>query len=312
MMRSPTVSVCIPAFGRPEFLRTAIESVLAQSFGDFELLVGDDSGDLESAVVSDPRIRYFRNATRLGMAGNWSALLDRARGRFVGLLMDDDELAPDFLETVVSRFADDPSLGVVFTNHYFRTEGALRKRKCALPEGRHDDFLLDLLRYRPVAVSATLMRHDVWEQVRPLPDVVTADVVLHVRAALHRWPFFYVDRPLMVYRVHPGQLSRQEEPFRDDEVRTWDSFSFDDPECEQLRRAYLAKALVSRAATHVKERQTREARLDIARARALDSRSLGTRGTIIRVLTRTPHLIAAAQFIHTHAVSKTDDVHSRS
>lgn len=110
--------------------------------------------------------------------------LERARGRFVGLLMDDDELVPDFLQAVVSRFAEDSSLGVVFTNHYFRANAVLREWRCGLPEGRYDDFLLPLLRYRPVAVSASLMRREVWEQVRSLPDMVTADVVLFVRAAL--------------------------------------------------------------------------------------------------------------------------------
>jgi glycosyltransferase involved in cell wall biosynthesis len=69
MTNAPTVSVCIPAFARPAFLRAAIESVLNQDFDDLELLVGDDSGGLESALVPDPRIRYFRNPTRLGMAG---------------------------------------------------------------------------------------------------------------------------------------------------------------------------------------------------------------------------------------------------
>lgn len=311
MTTAPAVSLCIPAFRRPDSLRTAIESVLAQSFHDFEVLVGDDSGDLESALVPDPRIRYFRNESRLGMARNWNALLDRAEGRLIGLLMDDDELAPDFLQAVVSRFREDSSLGVVFTNHYFRAGGALRERKCDLAEGRHEDFLLDLLRYRPVAVSAALMRREVWADVRPLPDVLTADVVLHVRAALRGWPFFYVDRPLMVYRLHPGQLSRQEELFRGDQVRAWESFSFDDPECERLRRRYLAEALVSRAATHVKNDRIRAARLDIAQARALDSGSFRVRRTIMRVLTRIPFLIPAARFLHSHVVSARDDARSR-
>jgi glycosyltransferase involved in cell wall biosynthesis len=297
MTKAPTVSVCVPAFARPAFLRAAIESVLNQDLDDLELLVGDDSGDLESALVSDPRIRYFRNPTRLGMAGNWNSLLDRARGRFVGLLMDDDELMPGFLRTVVSQFERDPSLGVVFTNHYFRDGGRLRERACGLAEGRYEDFLLPLLRYRPVAISASLVRRELWAGVRPLPDLLTADVVLQVRAALLGWPFFYVDRPLMAYRLHPGQLSRDEERFRDDDVHVWESFSFADPECERLRRRYVAEALVSRSATHVKNDRIEAAGLDLERARALDSTSLGARGTIIRILTRIPSLVPAARFL---------------
>ncbi len=79
-----TVSICIPAYARPKLLRAAMESVLTQERGDLELLIGDDSGDLEAVVTSfdDPRVRYRRNASRLGMAGNWTALLDKRARSF--------------------------------------------------------------------------------------------------------------------------------------------------------------------------------------------------------------------------------------
>src|SRR2546425_3765166 len=119
MNYSCQVSICIPAYGRPEELGVAIESVLSQDFEELEVVVGDDSGDLEPVVnrFGDPRVRYLRNPRRLGMAGNWNAVLDRADGRLLGLLMDDDRLLPGFVRSTVSQFEEDPSLGVVFTNH---------------------------------------------------------------------------------------------------------------------------------------------------------------------------------------------------
>src|SRR3954451_10064879 len=117
----PLVSVLIPTYARPHFLRQAIASVLGQTYTRFELLVGDDGaqGGEVVAAFGDDRVRYLKNARRLGMAQNWQALLDAAQGEILGLLMDDDRWAPDFLESCVDVLVADPEVGVVFTNHSF-------------------------------------------------------------------------------------------------------------------------------------------------------------------------------------------------
>jgi glycosyltransferase involved in cell wall biosynthesis len=289
---APRVSICVPAYARPTELRMAIESVVRQDFDDLEVIVGDDSGDLGGTVeaVGDPRIHYHRNPRRLGMAGNWTAVLDRARGELIGLLMDDDRVMPGYLRKVVSRFDEDHSLDVVFTNHYFDNGSHLEQRRCDLAPGRYEDFLLPYLKHRPVPVSATLMRGRVWQAIRPLPDLETSDVVMHVRAALAGYVFYYLDEPLMAYRSeHPDQLSARER-FRLDVVAAWELFEFDDPECERLRRHWLAEALVSRAAMRLKRRRPQEALTDLTRARSLDSAALGVRGQVLRYLARHPSL----------------------
>jgi glycosyltransferase involved in cell wall biosynthesis len=281
----PRVSLCIPAYGRPDTLGTAVQSVLVQDFDDFELVVSDDSGDLEPVVgqFDDSRIRYFRNETRLGMAGNWTAALDRARAELKGLLMDDDRLLPGFVRSVVSAFDSDPSLGLVFTDHYFDYGGELRRRHCTLPGGRYESFLQPLVEHMPVAVSACLMRREVWEEMRPLPDLLTADVYMHTQAALHGWPFYYLDEPLMAYRVHGGQLSRHAERFRNDRVKVWELFRFDDDApCEELRKSRLGRALVSRAAWRLRTGSYEDAKRDAERARSLGvaRASLRVRATV--------------------------------
>ena len=108
MMRAPstqpTVSVCIPHTGGPPF-REAVDSVLAQTFADFELLiVDDDSPDDTSAIASsyrDPRVRCLRNRQNLGPQGNWNRCLTEATGRYFKLLPQDDVLARDCLQREV-------------------------------------------------------------------------------------------------------------------------------------------------------------------------------------------------------------------
>lgn len=294
-MTQPTVSICIPAYARPAELRAAIESVVSQDFEDLEVVVRDDSGGLEPVVreVADARVRYFRNPVTLGMARNWNAVLDQARGTFVSLLMDDDRLLPGFVTSVLSVFQRDPTVQLVFTNHFFDDGTRLQERRCGLPEGRYGEFLPSYLEYMPVAVSAAMMRSDVWQQVRPLPDLKTADIVLHVRAALGGAVFYYLDRPLMIYGVHPGQLSAQEQ-FREDVVDAWELFEFENVRCEQLRRRLLATALTSRAAAHLKRGWPDHARADISRAAELDRRALGLRGWVVQYLAKHPSLVPTA------------------
>jgi len=108
---NPVVSVCIPTYKGASTIGAAIDSVLAQSFGDFELIVIDDgSPDETPAVVTartDRRLRLLRNPKNLGPEGNWNRCLELARGEYVKLLPHDDLLHPNCLERQVKVLADD-------------------------------------------------------------------------------------------------------------------------------------------------------------------------------------------------------------
>jgi glycosyltransferase involved in cell wall biosynthesis len=289
---SPLVSIGIPAYARPLELRRAIMSVLDQGVPNIEVVVGDDSGDLEPVVreIGDERVVYFRNSPRLGMAGNWNAVLDRSRGRYVGLLMDDDQLRPGFLSAVIERFAAAPDVGLVCTDHVFSDGERTWPRDCRLPQGRYDASVYTMLHERPAAVSATVIRSEVWQAIRPLPDLLTADLVMHVRIALAGYPIFYVDRPLMVYAVHPDQQSAASPRFRQDQVSAWEMFSFEDPQAEQLRRRRLARARVSVGAAQLRTGHIEEARLTFREASEFGLVPVGARGLALRLLAGQPEL----------------------
>ncbi|MDP3638093.1 MAG: glycosyltransferase family 2 protein [Azonexus sp.] len=107
----PKVSVCIPTYRGGPTIGASIESVLAQSLRDFELLVIDDcSPDDTAAIVasfSDSRIRYLRNEHNLGPAGNWNRCLKEARGQYFKLLPHDDLLHPQCLQRQVAILESD-------------------------------------------------------------------------------------------------------------------------------------------------------------------------------------------------------------
>lgn len=130
-VRSPVVTVAIPTYRGARHLGEAIESVLRQSFADFELLVIDDNSPDETAAVvsqfADPRLVYLRNARNLGPQGNWNRCLEVARGRYFKLLPHDDVLHPACLERQV---------GVLDADSDQRIALAFSARDVLGPDGR--------------------------------------------------------------------------------------------------------------------------------------------------------------------------------
>lgn len=109
----PLVSVCIPLYNAGAFIAATIDSVLRQTYPNWELIIADDmstDGSWEIVVAyRDPRIRCFRNPQRLGAEGNWNGVVSAAKGEYVKLLCHDDVLAPECLERQVAAFQMDSS-----------------------------------------------------------------------------------------------------------------------------------------------------------------------------------------------------------
>lgn len=104
--RAPLVSVCIPTYNGATYLPSAIQSVLSQSFRDFELVVVDNhSADDTREIVesfADPRIRYICHERTISLEDNWNFCLGTARGRYFKLLPHDDLLEPECLSEQVA------------------------------------------------------------------------------------------------------------------------------------------------------------------------------------------------------------------
>ena len=111
----------MPAYRRPELIGASIESVLAQSYSNWQLLVsenGPGGGEVEEAVrpyTGDPRIRYVATGANLGPAANWTRLLQAGTAKYFTVLQDDDVWDPGFLAARVSFLEQYPSCGYVFS-----------------------------------------------------------------------------------------------------------------------------------------------------------------------------------------------------
>jgi glycosyltransferase involved in cell wall biosynthesis len=117
---APAVSVCIPTYRGAAHIAETIESALAQTFADFELVIVDDASPDETGQVvaryRDARLRYVRSESNAGVEENWNRCLRFARGRYFKLLPHDDLIAPECLSRQVAVLeADrDERLALVF------------------------------------------------------------------------------------------------------------------------------------------------------------------------------------------------------
>lgn len=139
-MVQPKVSVLIPAYNQPEFFRAALESALAQEYGNIEILVGDDSTDdrvrkvIEPYLERYPHITYYPHGGSLGGygKGNMDFLLAKSTGEFINYLLHDDLLYPAKIRRMMEVFVRDmeEEVGFVTSERYaIDREGRIMRKR---------------------------------------------------------------------------------------------------------------------------------------------------------------------------------------
>jgi glycosyltransferase involved in cell wall biosynthesis len=114
---APCVSVVLPVYNVADYIGPAINSVLKQTFVDFELLVFDDCSTDETAAkiqaITDPRLRFFQNNQNLGRAGTDNAAIPHVRGEFIAKMDGDDLCHPERLARQVAYLKSHPEVNMV-------------------------------------------------------------------------------------------------------------------------------------------------------------------------------------------------------
>jgi glycosyltransferase involved in cell wall biosynthesis len=219
MADGPLVSIGIPTFRREAYLQEAIDSALAQDDPRIEVLVSDDGTSegirsvAERASAKDARVRYWRNLRTLGLAGNWNAIADGARGEFVVLIGDDDRLLPNFVSHLIGAAAE---ADVTFADHWWidgagkrlkdvTREQSRRYGRDGMPTGPVDAEAC--VWTNSVPACASLMRAEVLRRLRFREDLNTPEVELFARLASEGGRFVFVPGFVMEYRIHEGSIT---------------------------------------------------------------------------------------------------------
>src|SRR4051812_5127228 len=148
----PAITFAIPYYSNADYLLEAVASVRAQTIDDWELLVVDDAGPEPAGervdALGDQRVRYIRNTSNLGLAGNWNECIRLAGAPLVTLLHADDRLRPDYAVAMLAAARQAPEVAAVFTDAtIIGADGArarslpdLVKRFARRPRHNHDVF----------------------------------------------------------------------------------------------------------------------------------------------------------------------------
>jgi glycosyltransferase involved in cell wall biosynthesis len=207
---APRVSIVIPTYNRSTVVRRAIDSVFAQTFQDFEVVVVDDGStdDTRGALVGYPdRLRYIAQKNQ-GPAAARNHGMEQARGQFIGFLDSDDLYYPDNIEAHVRVFERNPAAGLVYSGSLIVDhEGNPIKEQRPDPRNR-GDVLERLILYNFITTSTVLMRKECFTAVGGMNTRLwfAEDLYYWLRIAA-KYPVDFAEQVLVRYQRSQIALS---------------------------------------------------------------------------------------------------------
>ncbi len=217
MSESPRVSVIVPAYNAADHIGEALESVIAQTIADWEVVVCDDgSSDGTAAIASafGDRVRVVRNARNEGLAAARNRAISESRGRLLALLDADDFWLPHYLERQLQLLDACPqreTVGIVSCNAYLRDANGTLPGTYADRFGYAEDVDIErLLDISPIFISAVIPRAALERVGLFATDLRSCeDLDAWIRLLERGYRVISTREPLVVYRLSPGQLSAQ-------------------------------------------------------------------------------------------------------
>jgi glycosyltransferase involved in cell wall biosynthesis len=213
----PTVSVILPTYNRAHLVDRAIQSVLDQTYQDFEvIIVSDCSTDNTDEVVNayrDPRIVYIRHNQNKGGSAARNTGIGVAKGEYIAFLDSDDEWLPEKLEKQIKIFKTlSPEVGLVYTDMLrVHNNGSIEYwNSPTVTQGEIIDS--EKLEYHVfgIGIQSTLIKRECFEKVgifdEEFPRFI--DLELFIRLAKH-FGFYHIHEPLVKYYETEGISSNQ-------------------------------------------------------------------------------------------------------
>jgi len=207
-----SVSVIIPVYQSANTIAEAIDSVLSQTFKDFEIIVVDDgSTDSLEEVLSKygEKIKLIKQK-RLGVSASRNKGIKNSSGEIVAFLDADDIWLPNKLSQQLALFNLNPHLGVVFGNVYFwNGEIFQRKTYFDFSQPYRGKILFPLFAVDFIPLLSIMIRRKVLDKVGLFDESVrfVEDYEMLLRIALN-WEFDYVEGPVGAYRIGAQQVSK--------------------------------------------------------------------------------------------------------
>ncbi len=213
MAFAPKVSVLMPTYNVEKYIAEAIESILNQTFSDFELIILDDGSTDGSADIAksftDNRIVYHHNDVNLGLANNLNVGLRMARGKYIARMDGDDISLPERFQTQIDFLEAHPDIDLCSCGlQMFGTEDTVWVRE-ANPEA----VKITMMFYSPVLHATSVWRRESFEKHNLYYDqnaFPAEDYELWSRAVFH-CKLVNIPQVLYRYRIHGIQVTKTDD-----------------------------------------------------------------------------------------------------
>ncbi|MDT8410611.1 MAG: glycosyltransferase family A protein [Wenzhouxiangellaceae bacterium] len=214
MPAKPRVSVFIPVHNRENLVCVAINSILAQSFEDFELIVVDDGSTDRTLEVlqsyTDPRVRIASNGQNLGIPATRNRGLELARGEYIALLDSDDHAYPKRLAEQVAYLDAHPEITQVGSWCSFMDSEGQMLGKVRRQPLKPDDIHAHLLFHCPVINRTVMARTEALRSLRYDSNFPRCqDYDMHCRMVEQKHLLANLPKILVCGREHPGRFTGQ-------------------------------------------------------------------------------------------------------
>lgn len=218
----PEVTFVVPCYNYGRYVAEAVESLLAQTRQELEIIVVDDAStdntpEVLKAYRGHPRIQLLRHEQNQGHIASYNEALALAQGKYVGILSADDYcLERDALARQIALFDAHPTIGMVYAAYHVMAGRELLSTEAVFP---HHGFRRGLDEFRSlmwgnyILHSGTLLRREVQDELGPydaqLPQSADWDQWLRTCA---RHDVGYIPEPLYVYRIHHSNMQAKGMP----------------------------------------------------------------------------------------------------
>ena len=207
---SPQVTILMPTYNGAALLRETIDSVLQQTFKDFELLIINDcSPDNTDEIINsynDPRIRYIKNEKNLGISGSSNYGISIAQGKYIARQDHDDISHPDRLQKQVDYMEAHPETGICGTGYHI-----FGRRSRIVIHPQFDGLIKSSLLFKcTIAHQTSIMRKSLFTEHNLRYDetfISSNDRKLWIDAAPYT-QFYNIPEVLLEYRMHKGMTSK--------------------------------------------------------------------------------------------------------
>jgi len=207
----PLVSIGLAVFNGEKYLEQAINSILSQTFTNFELVICDNNSSDRTEIIchqyaaKDPRIRYHRNPTNIGGVNNENRTFELSKGKYFRLMAHDDLLAPTLIEKSVAILEENPKIILCYSDIIIIDSEGKQQDVIKLRVGTEGK---PYQRFRRLATKEhrceatyALVRADILAQVDPQRNYSDSDRTFLSELGLYG-KFYQIDEPLFYKRYH--------------------------------------------------------------------------------------------------------------